>query len=177
MGFLLLIPFFLVRFTLLGARNREAVAKAAHFPPLGSGERPAYWVYQISTTGIVFCILILRVKTEPAALFFFGLFFYLMGLIFLAASVIDFAAPVPNGFHQNGVYRFSRNPMYIAYFVLFLGCVLLTQSLPLLGFLATFQLSTHWIILAEERWCADQFGEEYLNYRRQVPRYVWPFTG
>ena len=88
MGFLLLIPFFLVRFTLLGARNREAVAKAAHFPSLGSGERPAYWVYQISTTGIVFCILILRVKTEPAALFFLGLFFYL-GSVHIRASTIS----------------------------------------------------------------------------------------
>ena len=100
-----------------------------------------------------------------------GLILYLAGLGLLAKAVVDFAAPAPKGLHRNGLYRFSRNPMYLAYFVFFLGCVLLTQSLLLLGLLAAFQLSTHWIILAEERWCGERFGEEYLAYTKQVRRY------
>ena len=172
MGFLLLVPFFLVRFTLLKARDREAVSRAAHFPALQGGERLAYWVYQISTAGILFRILTARVWTEePAAVFAGGLILYLAGLGLLAKAVVDFAAPAPKGLHRNGLYRFSRNPMYLAYFVFFLGCVLLTQSLLLLGLLAAFQLSTHWIILAEERWCWERFGEEYLAYTKQVRRY------
>ena len=172
MGFLLLMPFFLVRFSLLARRNREAVSRAAHFPPLRGREKPAYWVYQLSTTGIIFCILVSRVRTGPAALFFSGLALYLAGLVLLAAAVIDFAAPAQNGMNRQGLYRFSRNPMYLAYFIFFLGCVLLTQSLLLLGLLAAFQVSSHWVILAEERWCEEQFGEEYLQYKKQVRRYL-----
>ena len=32
---------------------------------------------------------------------------------------------------RNGVYRFSRNPMYVAYFICFMGMALLVQSLVL----------------------------------------------
>ena len=55
---------------------------------------------------------------------------------------------------------------------MFLGCSLLTQSRLLLGLILVFQISAHWIILAEERWCAGQFGEAYLQYKRQVRRYL-----
>ena len=71
-----------------------------------------------------------------------------------------------------GLYRLSRNPMYLAYFILFLGCVLLTQSLVLFGLLAVFQVSAHWIILAEERWCLETFGAAYQHYARRVRRYL-----
>ena len=62
--------------------------------------------------------------------------------------------------------------MYVAYFVFFLGCALLVQSVPLLLFLAAFQLSAHWIILAEERWCLEKFGPEYRLYCARVRRYL-----
>lgn len=172
MGFLLLIPFYLIRFSLLSALDRKAVSRAAHFPPMQGAEKAAYWVYQLSTTALLFGILVSRVKPEPVPPFLAGLLLYLAGLGLLAAAVVDFAAPAPNGFQPNGLYRFSRNPMYLAYFVFFLGCAVLTQSPLLVAALAAFQLSAHWIILAEERWCARQFGEEYLRYQKRVRRYL-----
>lgn len=50
-----------------------------------------------------------------------------------------------------------------------------TLALPvrpvLLDLLAVFQISAHWIILAEERWCRQQFGAAYIRYREKVGRY------
>ena len=34
-----------------------------------------------------------------------------------------------------------------------------------------FQISAHWIILSEERWCLDRFGEAYEEYMKKVRRY------
>ena len=48
---------------------------------------------------------------------------------------------------------------------------LLTRSVLLLGLVVIFQISAHWIILAEERWCLDQFGEKYARYMSEVNRY------
>ena len=76
------------------------------------------------------------------------------------------------GFCQSGVYRLSRNPMYAAYFLLFLGCALLTRSLPLLLCLAVFQLTAHVLIRAEERWCLRTFGAAYARYMGRVRRYL-----
>ncbi|WP_322201799.1 methyltransferase family protein [Acutalibacter intestini] len=70
-----------------------------------------------------------------------------------------------------GIYRFSRNPMYVAYDLIFLGCATLAKSWLLLGLTACFILSGHWIIRAEERWCAARFGEEYQAYRKRVRKY------
>lgn len=86
-------------------------------------------------------------------------------------AVVDFSAPSESGLHKNGLYRFSRNPMYVAYFILFLGCAALTRSLLLLGLVLIFQTAAHWIIRSEERWCAEEFGKEYLQYMQAVRRY------
>ena len=62
--------------------------------------------------------------------------------------------------------------MYVAYFICFLGMALLTQSLILLVVVVIFQISAHWIILAEERWCIDKFGVIYEEYMKNVRRYI-----
>ena len=87
-------------------------------------------------------------------------------------AISDFAKPSENGINLKGLYRFSRNPMYVAYFVYFLGCVILTHSLILFLILMIFQISAHWIILSEERWCIRQFGDEYIKYMNKVRRYI-----
>lgn len=73
---------------------------------------------------------------------------------------------------ETGLYRLSRNPMYVAYFICFLGMALLTRSVLFLGLVAVFQISAHWVILAEERWCLEQFGERYRRYMGKVRRYI-----
>ena len=85
---------------------------------------------------------------------------------------MSFGRPSPGPFREGGLYRFSRNPMYVSYFVYFAGCVLLTRSRLLAALVLLFQLSEHWIILAEERWCREQFGAPYEAYRKRVRRYL-----
>lgn len=172
MGVLLLIPFFLIRFGLLSRLNKEAVKRAAYFAPLLDGKRTAYWIYQVSSAGIIVYLLFLKVKLTPSWFFTAGLVVYLSGLVLLGVSMVNFAAPAENGINQNGLYRLSRNPMYVAYFIFFMGCVVMTRSLILLAIVLVFQITAHWIILSEERWCIQKFGQEYLEYMEKVRRYI-----
>jgi protein-S-isoprenylcysteine O-methyltransferase Ste14 len=50
--------------------------------------------------------------------------------------------------------------------------MLLTQSILLFATLVIFQISAHWIIQSEERWCVQEFGEEYIEYMKKVRRYI-----
>jgi protein-S-isoprenylcysteine O-methyltransferase Ste14 len=134
-------------------------------------EKPAYLIYQIATVFIFFYPFFLRVGTD-SLLFYIGLAVYSLGILVFTASVFNFAKPDKNGINQKGLYRISRNPMYIGYFIYFLGCVLLTSSIVLLAALIVFQISAHWIILSEERWCINEFGESYVNYMKKVRRYL-----
>lgn len=84
----------------------------------------------------------------------------------------DFANPDEKGLNTKGLYALSRHPMYISYFVFFLGVAMLTRSLILLIFLAIFQLSAHFIILAEEREYFIKFGAAYREYQKRVRIYL-----
>ncbi|MCI8537140.1 MAG: phospholipid methyltransferase [Oscillospiraceae bacterium] len=172
MAFLLLIPFFFVRFFLMHLLDPAAVSRAAHCPPMSKGEWVAYWICQLSNMAIFLNILRTNLYTTPLPVFRAGILVYLAGMTLLTFSVIHFSIPAGNGFRQTGVYRFSRNPMYVSYYVVFLGCALLNQSLLLLILVLIFQVSGHWLVLAEERWCLKQFGGPYRQYQKRVRRYL-----
>lgn len=168
---LTVIPLILIRFGLLSILDKEALKRAAFFAPLIGNEKAAYWFYQISNILIFVYLCFLKITTDPYW-FYVGLVIYGLGVLLCLVSVLNFAKPAENGINLNGIYQISRNPMYVAYFIYFLGCVLLTQSLILLTILLVFQISAHWIILSEERWCIKKFGEEYINYLNKVRRYI-----
>lgn len=168
----LLIPFLLIRFALMAALNSRAIRRAAHFAPMRGREKIAYYIYQISSTGIFLYLIFLRVSIDFSWKFYLGIVAYLLGLCLCAASVISFSVPDQNGMNGTGIYQYSRNPMYISYFWCFLGMALLAQSWILLILVLAFQISAHWIIRAEERWCLEQFGESYRQYMREVRRYI-----
>lgn len=169
MAALLLIPFFLLRFGLMALLNRPALARAAAFAPVAGAEIPAYWVYQLSNAALIIALFFLRFTGRP--LLIGGAALYGAASVLLAASVAGFCTPYENGINRRGAYRYSRNPMYMSYFLVFLGCAAMTASLLLLALLLCFQISAHWIIMAEEHSCIQRFGQDYLDYMKQVRRY------
>ena len=171
-GFILLLPFFLIRFGFLSLLNKKAVQRAAHFAPVQGKEVIAYWIYQISTVGIILYPLFLHIKVDFSILFCAGLIFYGVGLVALFITIINFSFPNDIGLNTKGIYRFSRNPMYVSYFFYFVGMALLTLSVLLFCMVLIFQISAHWIILAEERECIKKFGISYEQYMKKVRRYL-----
>lgn len=167
----MLSPFLLVRFGLLGLLDRQALVRASYFAPMEGRERAAYWAFQLMTALILALMLLLPVRMQPCSVFILGVLLYLAGLALLGAAVVAYAHPADSGMNRGGVYRWSRNPMYVAYFLLFCGCALLTQSALMLAAAVVFQLAAHIIIRAEERWCLARFGREYAWYMRKVRRY------
>lgn len=101
-GFILLLPFFFIRFAVLAVLDRTSLQRAAMFAPLKGNEKTAYYIYQLTNAGGILYPFFLTVKA--------------------------FSSPDKSGLNTDGIYRFSRNPMYVSYFVCFLGIALLTSS-------------------------------------------------
>ena len=82
---------------------------------------------------------------------------------------IDRASRVVTG----GIYRLSRNPMYVGLTALLaVWAVFLAAPMTLTGPIV-FALFTHrFQILPEERVMTAKFGREYLDYKRRVRRWV-----
>ena len=80
-----------------------------------------------------------------------------------------------------GVYRHVRNPMISGVVFVLLGESVLTASLPLFGWFLIFAvINAIYIPLLEEPGLVHRFGEDYLTYKRNVPRWIprWkPWAG
>jgi protein-S-isoprenylcysteine O-methyltransferase Ste14 len=70
-----------------------------------------------------------------------------------------------------GVYRFSRNPMLLGLYLIALGSAIYVQN-PINWMLVIIALTIHHkIILAEEVFLENRFGDEWTEYRNKVRRY------
>ena len=75
----------------------------------------------------------------------------------------------------HGLFRHTRNPMYLAIIVVLLSEALFFYSLSLLIYAAVAFLSFHlFVILYEEPHLRTQFGESYEEYFKSTPR--WRIT-
>lgn len=72
-----------------------------------------------------------------------------------------------------GVYRYTRNPMISGVMSILLGEAAFLGSAALLAWFAGFAIvNLLYIPLAEEPGLVARFGEEYLRYRENVPRWI-----
>ena len=85
-------------------------------------------------------------------------------------------APVmpPTTLVVHGLYRYVRNPMYVAIVTLIIGQALWLGRFILLGYAAVAWLAFHlFVVLYEEPKLRRTFGPPYDDYRTRVRRW-WP---
>ena len=76
------------------------------------------------------------------------------------------------GLRADGLFKVSRNPMYLGVFTTLLAATLYTLN-PLVLLIAIFIVAVHHrIVLAEEGYLRQTFGGEYAEYCRRVGRYL-----
>ena len=113
----------------------------------------------------------------PARAASLGLWVVGFALLFSGRSVLgdSFRIGSPKestGLKQAGLYRLSRNPMYVGVYATLCAAVVRTFN-PLLLLVAVYVIAIHHrIVLAEEEEMRRAHGEEYRNYCSRVRRYV-----
>jgi protein-S-isoprenylcysteine O-methyltransferase Ste14 len=84
-------------------------------------------------------------------------------------------APIapPRHLVVTGLYRFVRNPMYVAVVATILGQALLFGDWRLAAYGAMFWLAMHvFVVIYEEPTLTETFGAEYETFRANVPRWL-----
>ena len=72
-----------------------------------------------------------------------------------------------------GLYRYTRNPMYIAVLTILAGWALLYWSGGLALYAAVIACAFHLrVVLGEEPWLARTHGEDWRRYASAVPRWL-----
>jgi protein-S-isoprenylcysteine O-methyltransferase Ste14 len=74
---------------------------------------------------------------------------------------------------SHGLYRFTRNPMYVGFVLWTLGLALLADSAwMLLAVPIGLVLIDRIVVTREERYLERKFGGRYLDYKRRVRRWI-----
>jgi protein-S-isoprenylcysteine O-methyltransferase Ste14 len=74
---------------------------------------------------------------------------------------------------RGGPFRFTRNPMYLALCLLQVALGFFLNDLITLLFVVPLAVIFHYgVILREERYLTAKFGEPYLQYKREVRRWI-----
>lgn len=73
-----------------------------------------------------------------------------------------------------GLYRYSRNPMYVAVLLILTGWAIAFQSAMLGIYAGLMAVGFHLrVVLAEEPWLARTHGDAWTVYRSRVPRWLF----
>ena len=113
---------------------------------------------------------------------YLGLLAMLVGLIVVLSCVFGFIkhgkgtlspADPTQRLVIKGLYRYSRNPMYVGVLLLLLGEALLFGSAMLLLYMLLVGIGFHlFVVYVEEPRLRKDFGEQYKVYCQKVRRWV-----
>ena len=100
-------------------------------------------------------------------------------LIFLLSVLCmkdSWRAGIPDKDHTelvtSGIYRFSRNPAFLGFDLMYIGMMLMYCNLLIVPLTVFAIVMLHLQILQEERYLDETFGEAYREYKRHTFRYL-----
>ena len=139
-----------------------------------ASKRRMYLSWYVSLLGLIASSLFIPVQN--GSIFVIGGLLYLIGLVLNIVALSTFS-DLPEKVNTKGIYRVSRNPMYVGGFLFLLGlCVMgWTFSVPYGVFAAFFFLwiyMTHQTVKKEEAFLLHKYGDEYKKFKQKIPRYI-----
>jgi protein-S-isoprenylcysteine O-methyltransferase Ste14 len=124
---------------------------------------------------IVYYINVLYSIVVPLKLssnaFYVGLVIYLVAFSLLVITSVNFGTSTKEQLVRKGMYRVSRNPMYFFTLLAYYAIGIASASWLILLLTVIFTVLQHRVILAEERICEEKYGQDYLDYKQNTPRY------
>lgn len=112
-----------------------------------------------------------------------ALVFYIVGSAIILAGVLTFrrmkttvnplTPEATTTMVTSGIYRFTRNPMYLGFLLILVGWAIDLSNPLTFAFLPLFVwYMNRFQILPEERALSTKFSETFIRYKRSVRRWV-----
>jgi protein-S-isoprenylcysteine O-methyltransferase Ste14 len=104
--------------------------------------------------------------------FAIGLAFFLIGLIINTVATINFATTPMNEPVTGGAYRYSRHPIYVGLFLIYLGVSIASASWIFLLLTIILAVEVSLSVADEERYCLGKFSNIYREYMNRTPKWI-----
>jgi protein-S-isoprenylcysteine O-methyltransferase Ste14 len=143
------------------------------------------WIFESFSYGLSFNhhipVAILEILiVQHIGFILFGTIVMVCGLAIYAMALYSFRnswrigidRENPGQLVTSGVFRYSRNPIYLSLDLLVFGTFLLQGRLVFLLLFICISASLHIQILHEEQFLIQTYGDSYSRYRSNVGRYI-----
>lgn len=112
--------------------------------------------------------------SSPASVLSMLLVFIGFTIAFFATGTLGWknAFGSKNGLRTDGIFKYSRNPIYIATWFGLAGWALLIPVPLIVATLVSWALLYVVAIFIEEKWLAQEYGEAFHEYCREVRRFI-----
>ena len=104
--------------------------------------------------------------------FYIGLPITLIGLITGVMVLVNWATTPPDEPVTRGLYRYSRHPMYVAAFLMYVGLGIACASWVFLLFAVVITVVSFVYANAEEQLTLEMYGDSYREYINRTSRYI-----
>jgi protein-S-isoprenylcysteine O-methyltransferase Ste14 len=165
-GWILIVPFLLIFF--FGQIVNKDKFKQH---PLTKKEKKLTVILQVILL-ISFIYPIFLPLNPGIACFYIGVIIYVVGLVFGIAAEINFSTTPRDMPVTKGIYRISRNPMFFGGFLIFVGIGIAGISWVYLAMAVAFIILNNSTVIAEERFCLEEYGNVYREYMNKTPKWI-----
>jgi len=168
------IPMLVFQFITMGLFpliNKEAFTKAGDFSKANTiGQKITIFFEWISIVAILYTVFLpLKLGT---LWFYAGMIIYLVSLIIAILALISFTTTPVDGVVTKGIYRFSRHPFYVSWFLVCIGIGLASLSWLFLLYGIAAMIQKFISIGYEEQLCLEKYGNAYRHYMSKTPRWL-----
>ena len=137
----------------------------------GGVQKNANRIYYAILVGLLVYSIFLPLRTGTTWLYI-GLAIYLIGLVMFLASVARVAITPQGQLFTQGIYRYSRHPLYLSMLLTFAGVGMACASWVYLILTMVLIFLQAYQVEEEEQGCLRTFGDEYQEYMRRTHKWI-----
>lgn len=179
---LILIVFYTFYFAKIVIQKKQSIKTNQ----MGGGNKPKKVLIIeriMSLATVLACVIgvcsIFMVKHFPVTeIRIVGVLVGILGVFFFALATVTMKTSWRVGIPEEkttlitrGIYRFSRNPAFVGFDLLYLSICLMFFNIPLVLVSVWAAVMLHLQILQEENHMYRMFGDEYDTYKKHTSRY------
>jgi len=104
--------------------------------------------------------------------FYIGSFIYLVGMVSAIFAMWSFSKADLEKPVTKGIYKITRHPMQVMSIVMWIGVGIASENWIVIICSFLLAIVSYPSLKAQERFCIENYGEEYISYMNKTPRYI-----
>lgn len=169
-GWILSVVFLVVAYLPL-LFNKKGTKRLTNFSWINKRGKILSWLILLLFIVMLVLPLFNQISENPLQIYV-GAITTTIGVIGVLVSYYNYFTTEQGVLITKGLYRISRNPIYVFTLLICVGISVLCTIYAMIPVLLLYIVFQHPIIKEEERFCKQTYGKAYTAYRNKTRRYL-----